>query len=228
MDNWESITWEYLIGRVRRMIPKLRNLDIDTDWILSGWEFLKRFYGEKGLRWLKEKGFGCQLTNELEWAQTYVGYVGNVLKQVSKRSDFYVIQNRLLNKNEFPSAFLEAEISFQLEQKGIDNEFVEPDENPTPDLLADFNGQQVVIEVHKQGAPDIPLDSPGYNASLYRRVDLKGIVYSGRIHRPISEKHWNEILEKAERAVARARRKGELVTIIDDWIAGPCGVETGP
>jgi hypothetical protein len=201
---------------------KHQDLEISSDWVLAGWEYLGDFYGGEGLQWLlQSEAFDGQLDNELPWALIFIGHIGHTFMHLSKREDFPAIRDRLLNQVHLAGARFEAKVAYQLDQMGIQNEFVIPSSESSPDILAVVADNQVSIEITRKGSPKHPLYHDTYGSDLYLKLNLSGIVHTGIIRRPISMNRWNELIEKSEVAVSIARNEGRLVEVIDDWITGP-------
>lgn len=215
-------TWNDIITRRRKRLSRHQDLEIDSDWVLAGWEHLRDFYGDEKLQWLlQSKAFDSQLINESPWAIIYIGHIGQTFMHLSKREDFSVVRDRLLKQDHLAGARFEAKVAYQLDQLGIQNKFVKTSSESSPDIMALIADEQVSIEITRKESLPHPLYHATYESDLYQKLDLNGIVHTGIIRRPISMNRWNELIERSKEAVSIARDEERLVEVIDDWIAGP-------
>ena len=221
------LTWDYLISKSVADLRKQQEIDIDVEGIMAGWKFLECFYGDEGLEWLaRHDVLGQTLINGAPWARIYIGSIGNILKHVSEREDFHHVGIRLSKPDQFASALFEAEIAYQLDQKGVANRYLDTSSVPSADIEATIGGKRIRIEVHRQTSTRAPFVGPFeiFGFEFRAKLDLRGIEYAGVINSHFSKNHWRELLEKLKEAIDQSRNENRLVEVVEEWIPGPKAV----
>ena len=192
-------------------------------------KFLSKELGNDFLR----NGFASQhpilgnyIFNQAPWTRKWLTWFANSLKEIKDQDNYQNLLKRLKDSDKYKEALSVFKIAVKLSLSGfsisIDPKISKSERTKIPDLkiINNENGEELFVEVSIQGrsiiAKEASMTSEKINDLFWKY--LPQLMYSGIVHKTLSETHLHSVLIKINRTIDKVLSENAFHELIIDGV----------